>query len=49
MTEVSPGIYQLQIPIPNNPLEYTNIYLLRGDDGYHLIETGSKDTKQEVA
>ena len=40
MTEVSPGIHQLQIPIPNNPLEYTNIYLLQGDEGYLLIDTG---------
>ena len=40
MTEISPGIYQLQIPIPNNPLEYTNIYLVQGDDGYLLIDAG---------
>ena len=34
MTEIIPGIYQLQLPIPNNPLEYTIIYLVQGDDGY---------------
>ncbi len=40
MTEIIPGIHQLKIPIPNNPLEYTNIYLIQGDDGYLLIDAG---------
>lgn len=40
MTEVLPGIYQLKLPIPNNPLEYTNIYLVRGDDKHLLIDVG---------
>jgi len=40
MTEIRPGIYQLRIPIPNNPLGYTNTYLVQGDDGYFLIDTG---------
>ncbi|MBI2830033.1 MAG: MBL fold metallo-hydrolase [Chloroflexi bacterium] len=43
MTEIRPGIYQLKIPIPNNPLENTNIYLLRGTDGYFLIDAGWSD------
>jgi glyoxylase-like metal-dependent hydrolase (beta-lactamase superfamily II) len=41
MTEVIPGIYQLKIPIPNNPLGHTNTYLIRWDDGYLLIDAGS--------
>ena len=40
MTEIIPGIYQLKVPIPNNPLENTNVYLVRGDDGYLLIDAG---------
>ncbi len=40
MAEIRPGIHRLQIPIPNNPLGYTNIYLVQGDDGYLLIDTG---------
>lgn len=41
MVEVIPGIYQLQIPIPNfNPLGHTNSYLLQGDGEYLLIDTG---------
>lgn len=35
-----PGIFQLKLPIPNNPLGYTNPYLLQGDDEYLLIDTG---------
>jgi glyoxylase-like metal-dependent hydrolase (beta-lactamase superfamily II) len=40
MIEIIPGIYQLQIPMPNNPLEHTNVYLVRGSDGYLLIDAG---------
>ena len=40
MTEVRPGIYQIKLPIPNNPLENTNIYLVQGDTGYLLIDAG---------
>ena len=43
MNEIIPGIYQLQIPIPNNPLEYTKAYLVQGDDEYLLIDTGWND------
>jgi glyoxylase-like metal-dependent hydrolase (beta-lactamase superfamily II) len=39
-TQIVKGIYQLKIPIPDNPLEATNIYLLQGDNGYTLIDTG---------
>ena len=40
MSEVIPGIYQLKVPIPNNPLGYLNAYLVQGDDGWLLIDTG---------
>jgi glyoxylase-like metal-dependent hydrolase (beta-lactamase superfamily II) len=40
MTEVLPGINQFKIPIPNNPLEYTNIYLIEGDSEHLLIDAG---------
>jgi glyoxylase-like metal-dependent hydrolase (beta-lactamase superfamily II) len=39
-TQIVKGIYQLKIPIPDNPLEATNIYLLQRDKGYTLIDTG---------
>ncbi|MDD5289475.1 MAG: MBL fold metallo-hydrolase [Dehalococcoidales bacterium] len=34
------GIYQLKIPIPNNPLENTNIYIIQGIKNFTLIDTG---------
>jgi len=38
--EIRPGIHQLKIPIPNNPLGYTNSYLVHGDSEYLLIDPG---------
>lgn len=40
MNEIIPGIYRMQIPIHNNPLGFTNTYLIRGNDGYLLIDAG---------
>ncbi len=40
MIEVIPGIYQLPVPIPDNPLGYTNTYLVRGDNECLLVDTG---------
>jgi len=39
-TAIIPGVNELLVPIPNNPLENTNVYLLRGNDGFLLIDTG---------
>ncbi len=38
--EIIHGIYQLQVPIPNNPLGYVLPYLIEGDDGYMLVDSG---------
>ena len=40
MKEVIPGIYHLQLPIPDSHMGHVNTYLVRGDDGYLLIDTG---------
>ena len=42
MTEVIPGIYRLKLPmpVPLTTLEYVNAYLVRGDIGYLLVDTG---------
>ena len=42
MTEIVPGIYRLKIPMPERDilLGYVNVYLLQGDNGYFLIDTG---------
>jgi len=38
--EVVPGIYLLKVPIPDNPLEYVNSYLIDGDGRYALVDPG---------
>lgn len=40
MDRVLPGLFRLKVPIPNNPLGHTNVYLLEGEDGYLLIDAG---------
>ena len=49
MTEIIPGIYQLKVPIPNNPLGNTNSYLLAGDDGYLIIDPGMNNDESFTA
>ncbi len=39
-TEVYPGIHQLKVPIPDNPLGFLNAYLVQGTDGWLLVDTG---------
>ena len=39
-TQILNGVYQLKVPIPNSPLQATNIYLLQGDKSFTLIDTG---------
>jgi glyoxylase-like metal-dependent hydrolase (beta-lactamase superfamily II) len=39
-TEVFSGIYQLKVPIPNSPLGWVLPYLIPGDDGYTLVDSG---------
>ncbi len=38
--EVSPGIFLLEVPIPNNSLGHLNAYLIEGKDGWLMIDTG---------
>jgi glyoxylase-like metal-dependent hydrolase (beta-lactamase superfamily II) len=40
VTQIIDGLYQLKVPIPDSALVATNIYLLKGDKGYTLIDTG---------
>ena len=37
---ITEGIHQLKIPIPNNPLGHLNCYLIEGDQGWFMIDTG---------
>jgi len=38
--EVLPNVYQLKIPIPDNPLGFINAYLVKAHEGSLLIDTG---------
>ena len=38
--EILQGLYQLKVPIPNNPLGWVLPYLIPGDDGYTLVDCG---------
>lgn len=41
--EIIPGIYQLKLPLKDNPLGYVNTYLLKGNEGWTLIDAGWND------
>ena len=38
--KVAPGIYQLKVPIPDNPLGNLNCYLVEGKEGWLMVDTG---------
>lgn len=38
--EVLPGIYRLRLPLYDNPLQFINAYLIRGENRCTLIDTG---------
>ena len=38
--EIVSGIYLLRVPIPDNPLGYLNSYLIEGENGWLMIDTG---------
>ncbi len=40
MTEVIPGIYQLQLSNADSPLRHVNVYLGLGNNGHLLVDTG---------
>ncbi|MBC8429687.1 MAG: MBL fold metallo-hydrolase, partial [Dehalococcoidia bacterium] len=40
MIEVTPGIYQLPLPMINPSSGHVNAYLVQGDNEYLLIDTG---------
>jgi len=45
MIKIIPGIYQIQLPLAVTSPEYVNAYLVQGDNGYLLVDTGW-DTKE---
>lgn len=43
ISEIIPGIYQVKLPLKDNPLGYVNTYLIQGTRGWTLIDTGWND------
>lgn len=41
--KIGPGLWSLPVPIPNNPLGYTLVYLLESDAGPVLVDAGWHD------
>lgn len=37
---IAPGIYRIKVPLPNNPLKYTNSYIVESLGNYLIIDTG---------
>ncbi|MFH2012716.1 MAG: MBL fold metallo-hydrolase [Pseudomonadota bacterium] len=38
--KIAQGIYQLKVPIPDNPLGNLNCYLIEGKEGWLMVDTG---------
>src|SRR5438094_6219655 len=38
--DLPPDIRQLRLPMRDNPLRFVNSYVLKGDDGYVLVDCG---------
>lgn len=38
--ELAPDIHKIRVPIPDNPLESLNCYLIEGRQGWLMIDTG---------
>ena len=38
--QIMDGLYQLRVPIPNNPLGWVLPYLIEGNDGWTLVDSG---------
>ena len=38
--EILPGVLQLKVPIPDNPLGFTLPYVIKGLNGHAIIDTG---------
>lgn len=43
--KLGPGLWVLPVPIPDNPLGWTSVYLLESDTGPHLVDAGWDDPR----
>jgi len=42
---VLPGVHRVPLPLPGDALKAVNVYLIEGDDGYTLIDSGWDDRR----
>ena len=42
-TRIRPGVFQLRLPLQDNPSGYVNVYLLECEGGWALVDTGWND------
>lgn len=47
--QILPGIYKIDIPLPNNPLKSTNSYFIGGHERNLLVDTGFNCTESKTA
>ncbi len=38
--EITRDLHQIQVPLPDNPLGCVNVYAIRADDGWTIVDTG---------
>ena len=38
--EFQPGLFRVQVPLPNSPLKFLNSYVIRSSDRNLIIDTG---------
>ena len=42
--EITPGLYRVEIPLPDNPLRVMNSYMIKGSERNLIIDTGMNRT-----
>lgn len=45
MLEVAPGIFWIRMPIPIPGLEFINLWAIREEDGWTVVDTGTRSSK----
>ena len=50
MKELYKNIFMEELPLPNNPLKYLNLYIVKGDNVSMMVDTGfnREDTKENI-
>lgn len=49
LTKLADNIYKKEIPLPENPLRYINVYIIKGEDKTLVVDTGFNRPECEAA